>query len=406
MKGNVNFGTELPFEEAIQFLRQKVNLPTRHWDDLYRNAHGRAFMVAGAQQTDLLSDLRSAVDDAIARGQSFQQFQAQFDGLVEKHGWVHTGGRAWRARIIYETNVRTAYQAGRYAQMTEPSFLDGHPYWQYRHQDSKHPRPLHKSWNGLVLPADHPWWKTHYAPNGWGCKCRIFPLSERGLKRLGKSVGPVPDDGEYEWTDRYGHVQTIPNGIDPGWDYAPSREWFADMTPRPAQGPELIPRGTPSSLPIPGNIRQVSAERLLPTGQTDESYVKRFLEEFDPDGKPAFVPEPTGGMLALNEEMFKDGKGRWKIKKRGRETAALLMADAIKAPDEVWLQWYQEPDSTRYVLYKTFLAWFEVEGELNPLFVMMRMGRDDWEGVTAFRANEDYIKRQRFGRLLYERKAQ
>jgi len=37
------------------------------------------------------------------------------------------------------------------------------------------------------------------------------------MKKLGKT-GPdkAPDDGEYEWKG-----EKIPNGVDPGWNYAP-----------------------------------------------------------------------------------------------------------------------------------------------------------------------------------------
>jgi len=86
-----------------------------------------------------------------------------------------------------------------------------------------HPRPLHVSWDAKVIPAEDPWWRTHWPPNGWGCKCRAFALNERDLRKLGKS-GPdsPPDDGTREWTDRVtGEVHQVPNGIDPGWDYTP-----------------------------------------------------------------------------------------------------------------------------------------------------------------------------------------
>lgn len=42
------------------------------------------------------------------------------------------------------------------------------------------------------------------------------------MERMGKS-GPeaAPDNGTYEWIDKKtGEIHTIPNGIDPGWDYS------------------------------------------------------------------------------------------------------------------------------------------------------------------------------------------
>ncbi|MGT4071588.1 UNVERIFIED_CONTAM: F protein, partial [Aeromonas hydrophila] len=63
----VRYGS-LPFEEAIAFFRQKLDMPSERWADVWRDAHNRAFIVAGATKTDLLADLRGAVDKAISEG--------------------------------------------------------------------------------------------------------------------------------------------------------------------------------------------------------------------------------------------------------------------------------------------------------------------------------------------------
>ena len=229
---------DLPFEEAIAFFRAKLNLPTATWTDIWQLMHTKAFVVAGAMKADLLQDLRAAVDGAIADGTTLETFRKAFDGIVERHGWSYVGGRNWRTRVIYETNVRTAYAAGRWQQMTDPDLLRLRPYLLYRHGDSLQPRPHHLAWDGLVLPADDPWWQTHYPPNGWGCKCRVFSISPRELESMGKS-GPdtAPDDGTYEWTDRRtGKVHTVPNGIDPGWAYnvGEKTDWTPDLAKYPA----------------------------------------------------------------------------------------------------------------------------------------------------------------------------
>jgi len=212
---------DLPFDEAIKFFRDKVNIPTARWTDLWQDMHAKGFMIAGAMKADLLSDFRGAVDRAISEGTSLEAFQKDFDTIVEKHGWSYNGGRGWRSRVIYETNVHTAYAAGRWQQMTDPDVMSRRPYLQYRHGDSAAPRPEHLAWDGLVLPADDPWWDTHYPPNGWGCKCSVFSLSERDMARLGKDApDTAPDGGTYEWTDKAtGQIRKVPDGIDPGWAY-------------------------------------------------------------------------------------------------------------------------------------------------------------------------------------------
>jgi uncharacterized protein with gpF-like domain len=215
---------DLPFAEAVQFLRNKLSVPTRRWTDVWKQSHDQAFMVAGAAKADLLADLRAAVDESLAEGRTLAWFREQFDEIVARHGWEYNGGRNWRTRVIYQTNLRTAWQAGRHAQLTDPEVRARRPYWQYRHGGSADPRPEHLAWDGLVLPADDPWWDDHYPPNGWGCSCKVLALSERDVERMGVEVQGAPRTDTYEWTDpATGEVRQVPQGIDPGWDYAPGR---------------------------------------------------------------------------------------------------------------------------------------------------------------------------------------
>ena len=214
----------LPFEEMIQFFRGKRPIPTERWNDLWRDAHDRGFMVAGAARDDLLADFHQAVTRAIEDGITLADFRKDFDKIVATHGWDYKGSRGWRTRVIYETNVRQSYNAGRYEQMQRVT--QSRPWKRYRHSGSStNPRPLHVKWDGLILRHDDPWWNTHSPMNGWGCKCRIETLADRDLGREGISSGTAPRDGTYEWTDkRTGEVHTVPKGIDPGFDYTPNRE--------------------------------------------------------------------------------------------------------------------------------------------------------------------------------------
>ncbi len=157
----------LPFQEQIDFFRGKVNIPTEKWTDLWHEQHARGFMVAGAARDDMLADFRGAVDKAISKGTTLEEFRDDFDKIVKKYGWSYHGSRNWRSEIIYDTNIRTSYAAGRYRQLMDPDVLEHFPYWEYGHTTSEHPRPQHLVWVGTVLPANDGWWQTHYPPNGW-----------------------------------------------------------------------------------------------------------------------------------------------------------------------------------------------------------------------------------------------
>lgn len=212
----------LPFAEQIDFFRKKLNLPTERWDDIWKAAHDRAFIVAGAMKADLLADLRTAVERG--KGTTQETFRKAFREIVKKHGWTGwTGegtisGEAWRTRVIYETNLRTSWAAGRRRQLTDPDLLQARPFWRYVHSGlALEPRPEHKAWSdaGLTLPADHPFWDTHSPPNGWGCRCRIVAVRDPG-----PNDATTPPDG---W-DTIDPKTGEPPGIARGWGYAPGAD--------------------------------------------------------------------------------------------------------------------------------------------------------------------------------------
>lgn len=110
----VKYGS-LPFKEQIAFWQGKDLVPTERWNDLTRAEHDIGFMVAGATKADLLADLHAAVDKAITKGTTLAEFRKDFDNLVAKNGWTgwrgegSEAGRAWRTRVIYDTNLQASY---------------------------------------------------------------------------------------------------------------------------------------------------------------------------------------------------------------------------------------------------------------------------------------------------------
>ncbi len=225
----VKYG-DLPFPEAIE-----------HWDDIAGQAHDQYFTVAGATKADLLKDLHEAVRKGIAEGATLAEFRKDFDKAVAKHGWEDftgsdtPGGIAWRTEVIYGTNLRTAYAAGRYDQMR--AVAKDRPYLRYHHNDTVlTPRPEHLAWDGLILAADDPWWQTHLPPNGWGCRCWVESLAERDLQREGRDgpdqAPPSPIDPK----------TGAPVGIDRGWDHTPgaTRDLAAELAEKAQRYPEPI----------------------------------------------------------------------------------------------------------------------------------------------------------------------
>lgn len=216
----------VPFQEAIDHFREKVNIPTAGWEDLRGAAHAKGFTVAGAAKADLLQDFRGTIDKMIAEGKTITDFRRDFDKIVAKHGWNYKGKRGWRTRVIYNTNMRTAHMAGRWAQFQR--LKHRRPYLQYLTVGDGRVRPEHAAWNGKVIHIDDPWLSTHFPPNGWGCRCTMRSLSKRQLDKMGLQVSAAPPpELEQRISTTTGEILgRVPKGIDTGWDYNVGRAWL------------------------------------------------------------------------------------------------------------------------------------------------------------------------------------
>lgn len=412
----VRYGS-LPFEEQIRFFRQKTNLGTRAWTDIWQAQHDHSFVVAGATKRALLTDLRNAVDRVIADGVTLEQFKKDFLGVVAKNGWTgwkgegSAKGEAWRARVIYDTNLRTSYAAGRLAQMK--SLADAMPYWRYRHNDSvENPRPEHLAWDGLVLRSDDPFWQTHYPPNGWGCQCYVEPLDDADLKKEGKG-GPdsaPPIEMEEKIVGQKGpspRLVRTPKGIDPGFGYQPGASWMDTMTPRPIEAESLLPSASrePEKRDALPAARVQPASRVLPDSLTDAAYEDAFLREFGVrQGERTIFKDVAGEYLVISDALFRRPSGRIKTDKRGRAPYVLLLADAVKLPDEIWEDFADY--GGKKISRRRYIARFNVRGKDTPAIAVFETGPEGWIGVTAFTPDRisNVESQARRGARLYRRK--
>ncbi len=211
--------------EAIEFIRNKKLIPTERFDQWMGSANAKGFVVAGATQMALLEDLYNAAAKAKEDGKSIGWFREQFAESVNRHGWSYNGEEGWRARTIYQNNMRTASMAGRWQQIQENK--KAFPYLVYMTVGDENVRADHRRWHYICLPVDDPFWDLFYPPNGWGCRCYVLQLSEKQLDRMGIQVSDSPDVPTSERVIRstgqvYGDV---PDGIDTGWEYNVGKAW-------------------------------------------------------------------------------------------------------------------------------------------------------------------------------------
>ena len=401
----------LPFAEQNAFFRRKLNLPTQSWTDLYTAEHDWAFVVAGANRDAIVGDFRAAVEKAIEGGGTLEDFRKDFDRIVARHGWDYHGGRNWRSKVIYETNLATSYAAGRWEQ------LQAAPFWQYQHSDwVEHPRQEHVALDGLVIERGNPWWGRYFPPNGWFCQCSVKGLWPQDLQRMGKS-GPdkAPDIALVEHTIGKNSPQgprtvQVPQGIDPGFEYAPGSTRLrsaippAPPTPRPlpaapagvpntvADSPLPLPRRVPTAaMPAPGlNASDAAAAFLRPLGASLE--------------QPAVLRDVVGERLVVGAPLLQTVDGAWATQRLASVQDLPLLAHVLLQPDEIWTRLEWLPEVAKAVVRRRYIARLLLPGNPTPLLAVVEVAADGWQLITVLDgAASASAQLWRQGVLLYQR---
>lgn len=235
----------LPPEDAMEYWRSRARLlPSFDYAEVWQAEHARAFTMAKVMRQDVLKVIYEAVGDAQTRGLTLKQFRDELRPILEAKGFwgkqavtnPSTGEIAkvnvpQRLALVYDTNLRTAYSAGRWARIQRNK--DVLPYLVYRTMGDARVRPLHASWEGTALPAEHSWWDEHYPPNGYRCRCRAYGIDAAGLTEL-RDYGPIQDEPPateyFAWEDpQTGRRAMVPAGVDPGWAYNPGKPLARDQ---------------------------------------------------------------------------------------------------------------------------------------------------------------------------------
>ena len=178
------------FEQAIQFFRERLLLTAAEFDALTNASHDVAFTVAGVAQLDVVADVWTALDRAVAAGITVDEFKsAVLDRLLDAWGGTVDNPSA-RLDTIFRTNVQSAYSRGRYQQATDPDVLAIRPYWMFDAILDGRETEVCRKCDGKVVAANDPWWHGHYPPCHFRCRSSVITLTESQADGMGVTSKP------------------------------------------------------------------------------------------------------------------------------------------------------------------------------------------------------------------------
>lgn len=430
---------DLEPKDAVAYLEAKGDRLTWDWQDMMGDAHAHAFTVAKATSQELLAAIRSEIAKAIGPGQTFEQFKKALRPRLQEMGWwgkqevldIDSGeitkvqlGSVRRLRTIYQTNVQTAYMAGRYKRYVANA--GDRPYWRYVAVMDGRTRPAHAALNGKVFRWDDPIWKVIWPPNGWGCRCRVMALTQSEFEELGVPLDdgrdaiveaevPINRDGDtvtvkgVRYTDPEGKQRIF--RPDPGWDYNPGESWASfdkkSAVPDCDWGGSIsfaevgktclasVPGqktwkdyGRPEISSVSSNLRQPNPVVL--ERQADRSIALQVIENalgVSENAPLRTVVTPVDEVIIRHEWIShiveKD--------RDAREQFANFIIPSLESPYEIWLSEYEDGFRHRYI------GLFEDAGILS----IVRINKDGSLLWNAMKAKSVYLNKQRCGLLLF-----
>jgi SPP1 gp7 family putative phage head morphogenesis protein len=149
------------FEEAVDAWRRKVPVPDQQWKTLTAEERRHAFTVAGVTQARVVQQVYDALGQAIADGTTLDDFQENIGGVLSD-AWG--GPDSGRIETIFRTGTMQSYNEGRQAVFSHPAVREARPFIRYDAVGDARSCPACDPLDGLVLPADDPFWKKHQPP--------------------------------------------------------------------------------------------------------------------------------------------------------------------------------------------------------------------------------------------------
>ena len=187
-----------PNEAAAAYIRGKAVADPKHFKNLPDQLKQRAFMVSGIEQMDALRRIRDAVAK-LPEGASWDEAKKEIAARISPFTGgdddsKRTAASKARAEFMLRTHGFQAYAVARHQQ--QAATARDFPYWRYETVGDSRVRPGHAALDGKVLRADDPWWKTHYPPWDWGCRCIVVALDEEDAEEYDVTDGdhmPIPE---------------------------------------------------------------------------------------------------------------------------------------------------------------------------------------------------------------------
>ena len=183
------------FDDALAFLRARTPIPAEQFYTLDDQARQKAFTVSNVGQMDMVQQVLESLEKALETGQDLKAWKDEIGPALRKAWAGEVDKPAFRLELIYRNAVQTAFSHGRVRQMRDPAVTALRPFFLFDAILDGRTTDECSARDGVLLPADDPWWATNTPPIHHACRSGIRSLRKSQADRRG---GVNPPDREVE----------------------------------------------------------------------------------------------------------------------------------------------------------------------------------------------------------------
>lgn len=183
------------FDDALAFFQARTPMPAEQFYALEAQARGKSFTVSNVAQMQMVQQALDSIDRALETGQDLQSWKEEIGPALRAAWGGDVEHPAWRLETIFRTNVQTAFSHGRIRQMREPAVAGLRPFWLFDAIIDGRQTDICDARDGVLLPADDPWWLSNTPPLHFCCRSGIRSLRRSQADRRG---GVNPPDGDID----------------------------------------------------------------------------------------------------------------------------------------------------------------------------------------------------------------
>lgn len=158
---------DLPFEEAIRFLRQRWPVSREVFDELVMDVRNRAFTVSRVMKMSVIQDTLDELIEIVETGGTLKEFEDRLEEIFASEGITEL--EPWHTETVFRTNVQAAYGRGRWEQGQDPDVREELAGWRYHAVMDDRTRPEHASLDGQLFPVDGG--AEVFPPWDFNCRC-------------------------------------------------------------------------------------------------------------------------------------------------------------------------------------------------------------------------------------------